>query len=356
MNNTIRSHFQPCIRPLLLLIALCSLTVAGCKKDKVTGEWTVPRDEVFDGGPGKDGIPSVDNPAFTDAGSAAYLDDSDLVLGFKVGNTVRAYPHPILDWHEIVNDRVDGVNIAVTYCPLTGTGIGWDREVNGNVTTFGVSGLLFESNLIPYDRETDSNWSQMLLESINGEHLGTQIDLHPMVETTWATWKAMYPNTEVMSSSTGFDRNYGQYPYGDYRTNHDNLLFPVSTTDDRLPAKERVHGVIVDGIAKVYGFSHFQNDTEVIRDNFNNQEMLVVGNETDNWIVSFGIPASDTATYSGLTGQYPAIMADNAGNEWDVFGHAISGPRTGEQLTATRSYIGYWFAWGTFYQDAEIHQ
>jgi len=139
----------------------------------------------------------------------------NLVIGFAQGDDARAYPHFILDWHEIVNDRVGDIHIAVTYCPLTGTGIGWEREINGSVTTFGVSGLLFNSNLIPYDRNTDSNWSQIRLDCVNGDLIGTEAETHVLVETTW---KTMYPKTLVMSMNTGYNRSYGNYPYGNYRT------------------------------------------------------------------------------------------------------------------------------------------
>ena len=125
--------------------------------------WLIDRTKIFDGGPGKDGIPALENPDMASIGSSDLdiLTDEDLVLVYKSGSVVKAYAHPILDWHEIINDEINGEHIAITYCPLTGTGIGWGREINSEVTTFGVSGLLFETNLIPYDRLTDSNWSQM---------------------------------------------------------------------------------------------------------------------------------------------------------------------------------------------------
>ena len=134
--------------------------------------WSIPSNQVFDGGPGKDGIPALVNPAMVSSVQANYLTDNDLVIGFKVGDDVRAYPHQILDWHEIINDVVGEQPLAITYCPLTGTGIGWNRVISGNTTTFGVSGLLFNTNLIPYDRSTDSNWSQMKLECVNGQLIG----------------------------------------------------------------------------------------------------------------------------------------------------------------------------------------
>jgi len=237
-------------KALFLFCTLGLLLSYSCKKSQ-DSNWLIPSDKVEDGGPGKDGIPALDNPNFISSEEVTYLNDSDLVLGLKVGNTVRAYPIPILDWHEIINDEIEGKQIAIVYCPLTGTGIGWDRMVNGNLTTFGVSGLLYNSNIIPYDRSTDSNWSQMLLKAVNGELIGMGIDTYTLFETEWGLWKEMYPEAEVVSTDTGHARNYNSYPYGSYRTDN-RLIFPVTDSDDRRTLKDRVLGVIIDEQAKLY--------------------------------------------------------------------------------------------------------
>jgi hypothetical protein len=229
-----------------------------------TDDWLIPKSEIFDGGPGKDGIPALLEPDFIAAMDADYLDEDDLVLGYVAGNEARAYPHKILDWHEIINDKVGEVNISVTYCPLTGTGIGWNREIDGKVTSFGVSGLLYNSNLIPYDRETDSNWSQIRLDCVNGNMIGTDIETFTLLETSWKTWKEMYPSTMVISTNTGHTREYGRYPYGSYRTNNDYLIFPVANEDNRIPAKDRVHGIVASGSAKVFPLSLFGEEVTLI--------------------------------------------------------------------------------------------
>ncbi|MEM9937151.1 MAG: DUF3179 domain-containing protein, partial [Bacteroidota bacterium] len=226
------------VKPIILLLA-CFVWLPSCNDDTNPGptsgqggvptnnSWLIPQELVFDGGPGKDGIPSIDNPAFISVNEVDFLDDNDLIIGFREGDVVRGYPHPILDWHEIVNDEVGNTKIALTYCPLTGTASGWNRVINGTETTFGVSGLLYNTNLIPYDRNTDSNWSQMRLDCVQGTLRGTAVDLLPVLETSWSTWKKLYPTAEVLSTNTGFSRNYSRYPYGDYRTNDNNLIFPV---------------------------------------------------------------------------------------------------------------------------------
>lgn len=319
--------------------------------------WLIPKDDVFDGGPGKDGIPSIDSPNFSDASQTTFLQPNDLVLGIKVGDEVRAYPHPILDWHEIVNDEVNGKRIAITYCPLTGTGIGWEREVNGSTTTFGVSGLLYNTNLLPYDRNTNSNWSQMLLKAVNGSLAGEEIVTYPMVETTWQTWLSMYPNSKVMNTETGFNRSYGNYPYGGYRTDHDQMLFPINPDDSRLPRKQRGLGVIADGKAKFYPFDKFDAPVAVQQDAFKGINLVIVGSKPQNFLAAYDrrLPDGTVLEFTAVAGTGNAtVMTDNEGNEWNFFGEAVAGPRKGTWLAPTDSFIGYWLAWGAFYPGVEV--
>lgn len=317
--------------------------------------WLIPINEVFDGGPGKDGIPALANPEKITDGS--FLTDSELVIGFFNGNNAVAYPHQILDWHEIINDELNGFRYAVTYCPLTGTGIGWGRTINGTTTTFGVSGLLYNNNLIPYDRATDSNWSQMRNDCVNGELQSKEVSTFMVLETSWKTWKAMYPQTRVVSKNTGFSRSYGVYPYGDYKTNNSKLIFPLNPDDSRLERKERVHGVIINGKAKVYRFSAFDTTNKMITDTFQGSDITIVGNTTNNLIVSFQAQLEDGSIPEFTTiNEGRAILLDDEGNKWDVFGYAVEGPRIGQRLIPTKSYMGYWFAWGTFYPSADIYE
>src|SRR3990172_4124896 len=161
------------MKNLAYMILLASILFTyGCDElnsdsTEVPGDWLIPKDQIFDGGPGKDGIPALTNPQFASALSTSYLNNNDLVLIIKIGGEIRIYPHPILDWHEIINDDISGTKFTLTYCPLTGSGIAWNRVINGKETTFGVSGLLYNSNLIPYDRASNSNWSQMKMLSVN---------------------------------------------------------------------------------------------------------------------------------------------------------------------------------------------
>lgn len=218
--------------------------------------WLIPTDFVFTGA-GKDGIPSINDPQFINYSAdgpnqpGSYLTDEDLVVGLRINGEVKAYPHPILDYHEIVNDEVGGVPIALTYCPLTGTAKVWKQTGNGG-DPFGVSGLLYNSNLVPFDRRTDSEWHQLEGLCIRGERIGERLEVVPHVEMTWRDWKELFPEGEVLSTDTGVQRPYDDYPYGDYRTNNDFLLVPITYDDERLPRKERVFSIQAEGTARVY--------------------------------------------------------------------------------------------------------
>lgn len=325
--------------------------------------WLIPAGDVWDGGVGKDGIYALMNPPFKSVAATSYLQEDDLVLGIKVRNTVKAYPHRILDWHEIVNDDFFSRTIAITYCPLTGSGIGFNvsRTWEG-VSSFGVSGFLWNNNLIPYDRRTDSNWSQMLLWCVNGSLRGTRVETVPLIETTWSTWKKMFPNSQVLSDETGLNRPYHIFPYGNYKTDP-FLLFPISTDDQRLPRKARVHGVILDPVArqaKAYPFQLFEGQIRAINDEAGTVRVVVAGSGPDNIVVSYRSRLSDGTPLqfnvrTDSPSIYPFDLVDNEGTIWNLLGEAIEGPRKGDQLQPTTSYNAYWFAWGSIFPNLPIY-
>ncbi|MCB9351013.1 MAG: DUF3179 domain-containing protein [Lewinellaceae bacterium] len=224
--------------------------------------WTIPEGEVFSGS-GFDLIPALDFPRvekyrekdFWD--SEYYLADTALLVGVKVGGKYRLYPHSILDFHEVVNDTIGENHFAVAYCPLTGTATAWNRDLGGLVATFGVSGFLYNSNLIAFDRLTESLWSQMRQECINGAVVGLQKDVIPVLETNWKTWKTLLREPELISFTTGHPYNYDSSPYSDYACSDQGSPYPVQLEDTRLPLKERVLAVIANGKAKAYRFSSF---------------------------------------------------------------------------------------------------
>ncbi|ROQ21420.1 uncharacterized protein DUF3179 [Marinimicrobium koreense] len=319
-----------------------------------SGEWLIPESEVLDGGPGKDGIPAISDPNYLAASQARYLDDSDLVVGVNLKGEVRAYPHRILDWHEIINEHFGDTPYSISYCPLTGSALLWEGRSEAADPTYGVSGLLFNSNLILYDRETDSYWSQMLAESVRGPRAGEEARRLAVVETTWGNWRAMYPDSQVMDTQTGFSRDYNRYPYGSFRTDN-NLIFPVSDRDERLHLKTRVLGVRIGEFSKVYPIENFTEQVEVI--NEVNDGYVVVGSSGRNFAMAFNAVLDDgTQLTFEAVADGPVVMEDQEGTRWDIFGRAQSGMREGEQLEPMFSYIAYWFAWAAFFPGAEVYE
>ncbi len=350
-----------------VLVMICITSLLACSKDgssddggvgslpemPTSTQSLIPLSQIRDGGPGKDGIPSVDNPQFIDPGAVTFLEDNDRVMAVQVNGEVKVYPHPIMDWHEIVNDEVGGQPLALTYCPLTGTGIAWDRNTDKGTTTFGVSGKLYNNNLIPYDRETDSYWSQINLNCFLGERLGEEILTFPSVETSWKTIWSMFPNAKVLSTNTGFSRNYGLYPYGDYRTNNAYIIFPLEAEDNRLPAKERVLGVFHKGASKTYRINSFDTPA-LIRDQIGGETVTIIGSKAHDFLVAFLEEAPHDLSVDLRS--FPIIARNSRGNAINIFGDFVEGPDSGNSLTVPVSFMGYWFSFGAFHTGIDIYE
>lgn len=348
---------------LLLAVAVLAAACGGGNSSGGPGNpppvsaWLIPEREVVDGGPGQDGIPSIDEPQFARASDTTYLDASDRVVGVFANGEYHAYPHRILDWHEVINDAVDTDAFTISYCPLTGSALAWDVDDNATSTEFGVSGLLYNSNLILYDRASGSRWSQMLQLSVWGPQSGTQAQKIQLIETSWSSWQAMYPDSLVLTRDTGFSRSgYTGYPYGEYRTSS-VLLFPVDELDDRLHPKRRVIGIQANAASKAYQIDSFGSTTQTINDHFEGRPIVVVGNSDLDFAAIYSRELDDGTIldFSPVQNQLPVVMSDSEGNNWDIFGHAVSGPRTGVKLGRTASFTAMWFAWAAFFETPEIY-
>jgi len=213
----------------------------------------IPPDAIQRGGPPRDGIPSIDRPRFVAAAQSGLADD-ERVLGLALAGVTRAYPVRILNWHEIVNDRLAGRAVVLTYCPLCGTGVAFDARIAGRDAVFGVSGLLYNSDVLLYDRGSDSLWSQLMAQAVSGPMKGTRLQPLPLTHTTWADWRQRHPRTQVLSADTGFVRDYTRNPYEGYEQVQ-ALMFEVEHRDERFPVKEWVLGLRLGGEARAYPFS-----------------------------------------------------------------------------------------------------
>lgn len=235
---------------------------------------SVPLDQIVDGGPGKDGIPALLSPKFVLAAGAWFLEEDDRVLGLSADTEAKAYPVRILNWHEIVNDVIGGKPVVVTYCPLCGTGIAFDARVNGQRSTFGVSGLLYQSDLLLYDHQTESLWSQIAMQAVAGPLTGTTLTPLFLEHTTWGQWRSVHPDTLVLSVQTGYARDYKRDPYLGYADRRD-LMFDTTHFDPSYHPKEWILGVEIDGVAKAYPFVELKKVTAPLVDQVGGQPITV---------------------------------------------------------------------------------
>lgn len=219
----------------------------------------IPVSEILRGGPPRDGIPSIDQPVFEKASKYKEFSNSSQVLGVVYNGVAKAYPVRILDWHEIVNDQFGSKPVAITYCPLCGSGIAFEADVvNGKRTEFGVSGLLYNSDVLLYDRTTNSLWSQILGKAINGRLKGQELEAIVTQRTSLGAWKKLHPETLVLTTNTGFIRDYQQSPYGSYDLDN-RTIFPVANSDNTFHKKEWVIGFENNGVYKAYSIKRLAN-------------------------------------------------------------------------------------------------
>lgn len=313
-------------------------------------KYVVPPDEIISGGPPKDGIPSIDTPKFMSAEEAdEFLDPDDIVIGLFYKGEARAYPHRILVWHEIVNDVVAGDPVAVTWCPLCFSAITYLR-VLGEPVEFGVSGKLYNSDLVMYDRKTDTYWSQILGIAILGELAGHRLEAIQTDVMTWSAWKGLHPDTKVLSPETGYLRNYDVDPYGRYYVDR-YLIAPVKHLDDRLHPKALVYGLIINGEQKAYAVASIAKQ-RVLNDLVGGEPIVVVS-PFEGFVRAYSREVDgQTLEFEWRGG---AIFDKQTGSEWSVYGEAVSGPMKGTRLNQVLVVHSFWFAWAAFYPSTDLY-
>ena len=326
-------------------------------------------DELLSGGPGKDGIPAIDDPQFVSISEADdFLAGQEPVIALELNGDARAYPIQILIWHEITNDTVGGVPVTVTFCPLCNSAIVFEREFGGVVYDFGVSGLLRKSDLVMFDRQTESWWQQFTGEAIVGELTGTLLALVPASIVSWDDFKATYPDGQVLSRDTGFARSYGQNPYTGYDTIDGNPFLFRGDLDGRLAPVERVAAVELNGETVAYPFSLLEEQI-VVHDTIGGEAIVVFFQPgTTSALDRSTIADARDVGASGVfrpeaAGQTLTFRADGekiidneTGSRWNVLGKAVDGSLAGEELSPIVHGAHFWFAWAAFQPDTRIFQ
>ena len=299
---------------IFILNAYCTLSLAQSKNGFDLQGSLIPVQQILGGGPAKDGIPSIDQPKFVLVDEAGYLQDDSPVLGINYQGVTKAYPINILNWHEIVNDQFNQQPVVITFCPLCGSGMAFSAFINGKTHDFGVSGLLYNSDVLLYDRQTQSLWSQLMTQAISGPHKGEHLVGIPVQHTTWLDWKTRNPKTWVLSKDLGFGRNYSDSPYKQYLDSPE-IMFPVSARSRRYHPKEEVIGIDVAGQFKVYPFVELEKSPAEVREIVN--------------------------------GKAITVRYDRKHRSATVF------DEQGEQLVAVRTF---WFAWYAFHPKTEVYE
>ena len=310
----------------------------------------IPLEKIKSGGPPKDGIPSIDTPEFTEASQEYHVSDSDTVLGLEINGDVRAYPLSILVWHEIVNDNVGGVPVAVTYCPLCFTNQVFERVIDGQEVEFGTSGKLYNRNLVMYDRLTNSYWSQALGKAIVGELAGYELSTIPFDVIRWGDWKSLHPDSVVLTTNTGHIRAYGVDPYGNYYT-ETRILFPVENTDNRMHPKEIILGFNDGDVYKAYK----QQDVEsavIINDQINNNPIFLISLYPGNARAFESNVDEKVLEFFFKDG---SIIDKETNSEWNYDGVAISGALVGTELNRIPFNPGFWIEWIAFHPDTDVY-
>lgn len=275
---------------------------------------SIDKELILAGGPAKDGIPAIDKPHFISPQDATYLNKTDRILGISLQGVSKAYPIGILNWHEIVNDEIEGSHFSITYCPLCGTGVAFSSKVKDKTLNFGVSGLLYNSDVLLYDRQTESLWSQIKSEAISGELQGQKLTRLPITHTSWSNWLETHPDTIVLSDKTGFVRDYTRDPYSGYEKSKATYFQVTHKAPDYFHPKERVLGLEINNQFKAYPFSEIDKANEaLIKDSFAGE--------------TFNI-------------------------HWDKTNQKASITKTSGETVATIE--GFWFAWFAFHPGTEV--
>ncbi len=322
--------------------------------------------EILSGGPPPDGIPSIDDPRFLHTDEVDFLDDREPVLALTIGEDARAYPVQVVIWHEIVNDTVGGVPVAVTYCPLCNSAVAYDRRSGGRVLEFGTSGSLYRSALVMYDRQTESLWSHFTGQAVAGTLTGDTLRTFPVSTVAWGDWRAANPDGLVLSRETGFRRDYASNPYPGYDEPSSRPFLFQGEIDPRLENKSRVVGLAGedDAVAVVH---EALTERRVIAVQLSGRPLVVwlkpgTASALDAGSVAGGRDVGATGVFVPTAGGRrlrftPAgdhFVDEQTNTTWDVLGRAVAGPLKGERLEPVEHVDTFWFAWAAFEPETRI--
>jgi hypothetical protein len=312
---------------------------------------------VVETGLGMDQIPAIDRPEFLGVADAGLVvDRQDIVFVAELPDGMRIYPREILVWHEIVNETVGNEKFSVTYCPLTGSVIGYKGTVGRYKTSFGTSGRLVNSNLVMYDRATGSLWPQILGQAVDGPLMGKALEAFPVLWTTWDKASKRYPGAKVLSRATGFDRDYNRDPYGSYRRDgtyyqNDQILHYLTHKDRRLHPKTRIIGITAGSTALAVTRERIQQEGALEID-MAMTPLLALYDPGLGAVRVFERRARNmTLRFTIADGR---LLDQTTRSEWTMEGEAVSGNLAGERMRPVIGLECMWFGWAAFYPATEL--
>jgi hypothetical protein len=339
-----------------------------------TSEWktdfhahSVSFTDILSGGPPKDGIPAVDQPNFDSVADAdKWLSSKEPVILVERGGEARAYPLQVLIWHEIANDTVAGHPVAITFCPLCNTSIVFDRRLDGRVLDFGTTGKLRFSDLVMYDRQTESWWQQATGEAIVGELTGKRLVFLPSQVISWETFRLTHPSGKVLNRETGHRRPYGSNPYVGYDDVNSSPFLYHGPKDGRLPPMERVVTLSLNGDDVAYPFSVMEK-VRLVNDTAGGRPVVILyAKGVTSALDRSSIPDSRDVGTAGifermLDGKVLTFKSSGirfvdvqTQSTWNILGVATSGPLAGKRLTPVVSGSHFWFSWVVFKPTTRI--
>ncbi len=331
---------------------------------------SVSYSEIYSGGPPRDGIRPIDHPQFVSVTEAdSWLEPQEPVVTITLGDVTRAYPIQVLILHEIVNDELGGTPVLITFCPLCNTAMAFDRRLDGKPLDFSTTGRLRLSNLILYDRQTESWWQQATGEAIVGEYTGRQLSFLPVQMVGWAELREAFPDAEVLSRETGYARRYGENPFPDYDDIGSNpFLYEGHPINGRLPAMARVLTLEIGSEAVAYPYAVLE-EIGVANDKVSGLPVAVfwlpgAASPLDEALVPAGRTVGSLAAYErtfngtelNFIFENGAILDQQTGSRWNIFGKAVGGVLEGVQLMPLTGINHFWFSWAGFKPDTRIFE
>ena len=344
----------------LVIITLVALASSGCNRNEEArprnssgdnDSWLIEKDEVIHWDSEKDKIQSIDTNEFV-AITRSTLQDDDMVFAVHHNGVTKVFPMTVMGGHEIANDSINDHYFALTYCPITGSALSWNRKINGQVNQFGVSGKLYNNNLVPYDRKTGSHWSQMVSLCVNGDLIGQEPVTEMVLETSYSTIKLADPNALVLSHHHCEGgvclRLKSSNDFGDDGDDND--------VTELLP-DTRYFGIVKDRTAQLFALDNFAKGTAIFQTRFKGKSIIIAGSSSLNFYVAFNyLQDSPDQKIFAVQDEFPVIMEDSKNNRYDVFGNIVSGPDSGKRLTSPTSYLANTFAWVDLFSEVSLYK